>query len=256
MNGTDVGIEYGRMLDQLGIEAQLMTAATHDVHVDAPVYSASGRTVGQTLRHLGDLCEDVLSWLGSPEAQRRWDLPAETDLRELTNRFAVRMADLLAEFISRPPDDPAPTWWPEQHTVAFWVRRMLHAATVHRADVQTAAGIEHTPIDPEVAADGIDEVLRVWFGYRLHSLRITATRPCSVGVHVPGRNWLVTADPSGAAVTSSQDVATTTPDAVVGGEPSSVYLWMWGRLPNRAVETSGDPDAIAQLWGLLQLATR
>ncbi|MEV0697673.1 maleylpyruvate isomerase N-terminal domain-containing protein [Saccharopolyspora sp. NPDC050389] len=256
MNGTEVGLDYGRMLDLLGIEAQLLTAATHDAHVDAPVWGASGRTLGQTIRHLGDLCEDTLSWLGATAAEQRWDLPDRPELREVTSRFAVRLADLLAEFGSRPPHDRCPTWWPEQHTVRFWLRRMLHATTVHRVDVQAAAGVLPTSIEPEVATDGVDEVLRLWFGYRLHALGITATRACSVGVYVTDRNWLVTADQNGTAVVSSEDVSTTTPDAVVGGDATAVYLWMWGRLPDRAVETSGDLDAIAQLWGLLQLATR
>lgn len=44
--------------------------------------------------------------------------------------------------------------------------------------------------------------------------------------------------------------------AVLSGEPPAVYLWLWGRLPDRAVTADGDPDAIAQLWGLLRLATR
>ncbi|GAA0540590.1 hypothetical protein GCM10011581_38210 [Saccharopolyspora subtropica] len=254
MNGTEVSLDYGRMLDLLGIEAQLLTAATHDAHADAPVWSASGRTLGESVRHLGDLCEDTLAWFGV--AAPRWELPERFELREATSRFAVRLADLLAEFGARPPHDRCPTWWPEDHTVRFWLRRMLHATTVHRVDVQTGAGVSPTPIDPDVAIDGIDEVLRVWFGHRLPALGITATRQCSVGVHAGDRNWLVTADPSGAAVLSSPDVATATPDAVVGGDAPAVYLWMWGRLPNRAVETSGDPDAIAQLWGLLQLATR
>jgi hypothetical protein len=256
VNGTEVRLDHERMLDLLSSEAQLLTAATHDVGADTPVHNAAGRTLGQTVRLLGDLCEDVLCWLGSPEAERRWELPAEPELPDVVGRFSVRLAEVLAEFASRPPESRCPTWWPEDHTVRFWVRRLLHAVTVHRVDVQAAARVPITEIDPEVATDGVDEVLRAWFDYRLHALGITATRACSVGVHVPGRNWLVTADEEGTAVLGSEDVASTTPDAVVGGDPAAVYLWMWGRLPNRAIETTGDPDAIAQLWGLLQLATR
>ncbi|WP_433873626.1 maleylpyruvate isomerase N-terminal domain-containing protein [Saccharopolyspora sp. CA-218241] len=250
-------MDYGRMLDLLADEGQLLVAATHDAHADLPVAGASGRTVGQTVRHLGDLAEDALSWLGaSAESALRWELPADPGLRELADRLVLRLADLLAELVSRPPHDPCPTWWPEDHSVRFWARRLLHAVVVQRVDLQIAAGIELTPIDPDIAVDGIDEVLRVWFDYRLHALGVTATRACSVGVHAADRNWLVTADPAGTAVVSTPDVALTTPEAVVGGDPAAVYLWLWGRLPDRAVETSGDPDAIAQLWGLLRLATR
>jgi uncharacterized protein (TIGR03083 family) len=40
----------------------------------------------------------------------------------------------------------------------WWARRMLHETTVHRADAETALGIEPS-IDAIVAADGIDEFL-------------------------------------------------------------------------------------------------
>ncbi|WP_249124655.1 maleylpyruvate isomerase N-terminal domain-containing protein [Saccharopolyspora erythraea] len=285
-------VDHGRMLDLLGSEGQLLTAATHDAHEDLPVSGASGRTLGQSVGHLGDLCEDALSWMGASEsAARNWGPPRQPGLRELTGRFTARLADLLAEFGTRSPQERCATWWPHDHTVGFWLRRILHATTVHRVDVQTAAGVEMTPIDPALALDGIDEVLRLWFGYRLRALGITATRPCSVVVKAGGRSWRASATPEGIEVWSPTDEPSapvtgagrpgtavgpggvlggfgakgsdgcggsvdSEVSAVLSGEPPAVYLWLWGRLPDRAVTADGDPDAIAQLWGLLRLATR
>lgn len=250
-------IDHGRMLELIGVEGQLLTAATHDVHPDAPVDGASGRTAAETVRFLGGLCEDALSWLGaSEESARNWIAPEPGSLPESTRRFTARLAELLAEFGTRPPDARCPTWWPEQHTVQFWIRRLLHATTVHRVDVQTAAGIAVTPIDPDVALDGIDEALRLWLGYRLAALGITSTRPCSVAVSTSDAEWLVHADPQRTVVRRLGNGVADCADGLVGGAPDAIYLWLWGRLPDRAVQTSGDPDAIAQLWGLLRLATR
>jgi len=48
-------------------------------------------------------------------------------------------------------DGPRPAWW--------WIRRLLHESTVHRADAVLAVD-EQYELAPEMAADGIDE----WLG--------------------------------------------------------------------------------------------
>ncbi|MFR9729210.1 maleylpyruvate isomerase N-terminal domain-containing protein [Saccharopolyspora sp. MS10] len=250
-------IDPGRMLDLIGIEGQLLTAATHDVHPDVPVPGASGRTVAEAIWFLGGQCEDALSWMGASEqAARAWAVPDPVSLRGVTARFTARLAELLAEFGTRPPQDACPTWWPEEHTVRFWIRRTLHATTVHRVDVQAAAGVRRTAIDADLALDGIDEALRLWLGYRLHAVGITSTRPCSVGVAVGDAAWLVHADLNRTFVHRAEPERARSADAVITGDPEPMYLWLWGRLPDREIGTAGDQDAVAQLWGLLRLATR
>lgn len=250
-------VDRERMLDLLGFEGQLLTTATHDAHPDSIVSGVSMRTLRETVRHAGDLCEDTLSWLDASGATRRDSgLPAHASLREVTSRFTARLADLLAEFGTRPAGDTCRTWWPEQQDVGFWVRRMLHATTVYRVDVQTAARVEMTPIDTDVALDGIDEVLEVWLGYRLGILGVTATHAFSVGIRAADRGWHVEMTQQRARVTRYQDVSVPDEDAVVSGDVSAVYLWLWGRLPDRSVRVTGDHDAVAQVWGLLRLATQ
>lgn len=280
-----VRVDHDRMVDVLTSEGQLLTAATHDAHRDRPVPGPSGRTLGETVRHAGDLCEHALFWMdgrgpeGSPEGRgaesrgaaesgarasgpagtgangsRSAPLPEDASLRELTGRFTARLAELLAEFSMRPPEEPCPTWWPEEPTTSFWVRLMVHATTIARVDVQAAADVERTPVHGDVALDGIEEILRVWLEYRLHSLGIKGVRTGSVDVAVGGHCWRVETTPEHTTVSRTTDSRSAS--ARLGGEPWAVYLWLWGRLPDRAVDTSGDPDVIAQLWGLLRLATQ
>ena len=59
---------------------------------------------------------------------------------------------------SHAPGDHAATWWPPDQTVGFWLRRMAHETSIHRRDVESAVGAE-TPVAPDLAVDGIDEVL-------------------------------------------------------------------------------------------------
>lgn len=281
-----VRVDHDRMVDVLTSEGQLLTAATHDAHRDRPVPGPSGRTLGETVRHAGDLCEHALFWMDGRSAEgsgpKGWGaarrgvaecgaraggpagtgangsrcapLPEDASLRELTGRFTARLAELLAEFSMRPPEEPCPTWWPEEPTTSFWVRRMVHATTVARVDVQAAADVERTPVHGDVALDGVEEILRVWLEYRLHSLGIRGVRTGSVDVAVGGHCWRVETTPERTTVSPTTDSRPAC--ARLGGEPWAVYLWLWGRLPDRAVDTSGDPDVIAQLWGLLRLATQ
>jgi hypothetical protein len=250
-------IDHGRMLGVLGIEGRLLAAATHDVHPDVRVAGASGRTVRESVAHIGDLCEDALSWMGASEsAAQDWGIPVDASLRETTVRFTARLADLLAEFGTRPPDQPCPSWWPADRSVGFWLRRMVHATTVHRVDVQTAAGLRMTSVDTDIALDGIDEVLRVWLGYRLHALGIRATRACSILVRATDRTWLVTSDAKHTRADRRGEPERSNEDGAIAGDATSLFLWLWGRLPDRAIESTGDLDAIAQLWGLLRLATQ
>lgn len=248
-------VDHGRMLDALGIEGRLLVAATRDVDPGVTVAGGSGRTIGEAVVHLGDLYADTLSWMRSPGPSSP-DLGPGASLQAATDRVAARLADLLAEFGVRQSTEPCATWWPDDHTVGFWLRRMVHATALHRVDVQVAAGIDVTPIDADLALDGIDEALTAWFGYRLNALGIRPARVCSVQVRAGDRRWLVTTGPIHGAVTRLDAAEQSTEDGSIDADPHTVFLWLWGRMPDRVVRPTGDLDAIAQLWGLLRLATR
>lgn len=250
---SGIRVDYGRMLDALGIEGRLLVAAARDADPDIPVPGVSARTVRETIRHLDDLYADALSWLGAsgPAAQRT----PEADLSTAIGHLTAGLAALLAGFGTRSPGQPCRTWWPEDRTVDFWLRRMVHATALHRVDVQAATGMDVTTIEPDIALDGVDEALTVWFGYRLNVMRIRPARVCSVQVRAGDQRWLVTTDYTGSGVTRLGAADQSTEDAAIDGDPQTVFLWLWGRLPDRLVRPTGDLDAIAQLWGLLMLAT-
>lgn len=248
-------VDHGRMLDRLGVEVTLLVDAARHGPPEARVGGASGRTVRESVRHVGDVCEDALSWLGADEADAAgWASGDGSDVEALSRRVADRSADLLAELRRRPPDDPCPTWWPGDHTVRFWLRRALHAAVVHRADVEAAVWNTHAVVDVGLALDGIDEVLRAWLAHRLHALGVLPHGTWMTRVQAGGEGWLVAADGGGIGVHRDDEGGPV--DATLSGTPQNVYLWLWGRLPDRMIMTSGDHHAIAQLWSLLRIATR
>ena len=67
-----------------------------------------------------------------------------------------------------------------------------------------------------------------------------------------GRTWHVTLERESVSVGEDGGDA----DATLGGHPSDVLLWLWGRAPDERVRRAGDEDAIRLLRSRLVLATQ
>lgn len=249
-------IDHGRLLETLRVEVDLLAEAARHADPDGRVPACPGLTIGETVRHVGSVYRMVLAWLSDGRRPGRWQrdpVPGQPAEDYLLAGFA----QLMSEFESRDPSSPAGTWWPEDQTVGFWMRRMAHETLVHRTDVQSAAGVELTGMPDDVAVDGIDEVLLLWFGHKLGVMGVSGTRAGSVAVRSGERIWIARAAPSVAeAYRVPSGVSPPVCDATVTADPMRTYLWLWGRLPNSSIVTEGDVDAVAQTWALLRLATR
>ena len=141
---------------------------------------------------------------------------------------------------------------PDQ-TVGFWMRRMALETAIHRVDADLAAGLAGPPIAPDLAADGIDEVLG-WIAYAPVAwpedfTEVLATAdPTPVRISTGGHDWTISAAPGRVVV----DHGTADPAAVgatVSGAPDAVYRWIWGR--GRSVAIDGDARLVTQLKAIL-----
>jgi hypothetical protein len=127
---------------------------------------------------------------------------------------------------------------------------MAQETAVHRVDVQSAFGAG-TPIDAELAVDGIDEVLVMMLAGDWSD----NPQPGSSGTVVVATDdqaWQVVMSPDQIMV---GDV-TGEPDVRVTGEPSNLLLWLWGRAPESAIEVAGDVAVARRLRHHLALATQ
>jgi hypothetical protein len=265
-------IDYGRLLHRLGIEAELLAASVDERRLEELVPGCPGLTLGETARHVGSHHRRAWWWIREGPRPIEWQR-APAPGQSLPGFVRSGVAPLVAELSAHEPDEPSSTWWPADRTYGFWRRRMAHETTVHRVDVQGAAGIEIDEVAEDIAVDGIDEVLTLWFEHRLAELNITGTRAHTVAIRTGGREWLATADPDRTSTRRAWSAEDDPPgdrpawvdpaeeerwtaEAVVSGSPMEVYLWLWGRVSNQRVQLSGDRDGIAQLWALLRLATR
>ncbi|GAA5114522.1 maleylpyruvate isomerase N-terminal domain-containing protein [Haloechinothrix salitolerans] len=252
-------VDHGRMLDALRIEVDLLADASRHARGDTRVPACPGLTIEETVRHVGSVYRLVVSWLRDGKRPGEWQRDPRAG-ESLIGFLRGGFDELVEELADRDPYAHTSTWWPADQTVGFWLRRMLHETTIHRTDVQSAAGMALEGIADEtaedIAVDGIDEALLLWFDHRLEVLGVSGTRDGSVAVSSGGRTWFARAGPSYTEASRADTAVLDQADAVVRGEPALVYLWLWGRIATSMVTTERDDDAVAQLWALLRLATR
>lgn len=257
MTSSQPFIDYGRMLDVIGIEGELLldTATRVLPHaVCAEVPGCPGFTLGEVLRHVGSVHRQARSWVRDGQRPDTWERsPADGDL---TAFVRLGLSELLAELRQHDPAAPCDTWWPDDRTHGFWRRRMAHETTVHRVDVQAASGGPVDQVDEDLAVDGIDELLFLWFSHRLAELKMSASQEGAVALATGDRYWLAIFEQSRCRARRVNEVTARSADAMIRGDPMAVYLWAWGRLPDQSVRITGDQEVVAQLWALLRPATQ
>ena len=135
-----------------------------DPGVDVP--ACPGWTITDLLGHLGVVQRyhggNLTRGVTTPPDHPR-PTPPETGLADWFREGTALLLDNLAAL---PADAPAWGFGPGEPTVAFWQRRMVHEALVHRLDAEMARGTTATPVDPVVADDAVAEYLEVFLARR------------------------------------------------------------------------------------------
>ncbi|WP_370865251.1 maleylpyruvate isomerase family mycothiol-dependent enzyme [Nocardioides agariphilus] len=117
----------------------------------------------------------------------------------------------------------------------FWARRQCHETTIHAVDALSAELGRYprsgdTWIDPAVAVDGIDELLRGFM--TRNKSRLRSEEPITIGVladEAPS-GWLVEVSPAPAVVTlGARDEVAERADVRLSGPAVAVYLTLWNR---------------------------
>ncbi len=170
--------------------------------------------------------------------------PPEDDL---AGWYALGLTELVATLRTVDPDTPAWHMSPAaSHTARDWSRRQAHEHVVHRLDLEVAAGAGHAPVDPVLAADGVDELLRIVLPRWQHTSPLTTGR---AGVTVTavdvGRSWLV--EVADGTVRTSEDAGGQPGDTHLSGTAEQLLRRLWGRPAD--VTVTGDPAAEVLLRG-------
>ncbi|MDQ4024964.1 MAG: maleylpyruvate isomerase family mycothiol-dependent enzyme, partial [Actinomycetota bacterium] len=144
-------------------------------------------------------------------------------------------------------DDAAPAWsWAGDNRAGFWRRRTTLETLVHRWDAENATG-EASPLDPELAADGVDEILFVFMVrdgdtvYRGTPLHVT------IAASDTSSEWtLELAD--GEPPHPSRGRGTATAGSIaLSGTAEDLLLFLWGRRGPDSVAWEGAEADVAAL---------
>jgi uncharacterized protein (TIGR03083 family) len=160
---------------------------------------------------------------------------------------ALRAAAADIEAMTFLKDAPAPR--------EFWARRQAHETTIHMVDALAAAlgrmpSADEVGLDPAVAVDGIDELLRGFFTRGRSKLYDGSEYTIAVAPADVPRRWVVnvaerlTVDPD-----DPHRVAT---DATLSGTAGALYLALWNR--GNEVRATG-PDDVLERWRATQRVT-
>ncbi|MGZ5343638.1 MAG: maleylpyruvate isomerase family mycothiol-dependent enzyme [Actinomycetota bacterium] len=243
-------IEYEAFVGHVRQDGERLAAvATGNLAADVP--PCPGWTVRDLGAHVAEVYEHKIACTELGHAPDPWP-PAWPGDRDPLGWLREAHGRLLAMFERSGPTTPSATWWPPDQTVGFWARRRAQETAVHRVDAELAAGSSPTPIDAELAVDGVDEILSIMLeGDWSDDADARATGQL-VGISAGDVAWGVTLDRVSVAITPGTSVGT----ASISGDPSDVLLWLWGRAGDERVTRAGDEDALGVLRDRLVLATQ
>ncbi len=210
----------------------------------------------------------------SPEGLQHPERP--TDLDALLT-FAAQQSDRLVQVLTETPPETAVHMWAEDKTAGYVLRRQAHEALIHRLDAELTVD-EVTPLDPALAADGVDECLAIMYGGIPEGWGTFTPAGAPVRVHLTDRSHadrivqsgrFVGTDPdSGTAydedalalvgdteaveTVEAVETAGTGGAATISGTAEDVDAWLWHRRGDDVLTFDGDPAAIDAVRGVLR----
>ena len=211
-----------------------------DADLAAAVPSCPDWTVAELVRQLGETNRwaERCVRLGDPKPVEAD--PPTGDRAALASWYRSCAGTLLQTLRSTSPDAPCWTFGPRPREAGFWFRRQAHEVAVHRWDLGTALGRD-LGYPAELAEDGVDEVVTMFFPRQVRLQRIPPLRrSLAVGVD-GGPTWVLHGDGTGAPPES--------PDALVSGTAEVLVLLLWGRLTldDRRLRVAGSAEAAASV---------
>jgi uncharacterized protein (TIGR03083 family) len=231
-------------------DGRLLADAAERGGLAAPVPSCQPWRIRDLLRHI----RYVHWWAGTHVRQASSQVmtgPSEPELlnggppdAELLDAYRAGHRALVETLRDADPAISCATFLPATSPLAFWARRQAHETAIHRVDAELAAGAV-TPVDPEFAADGVDELVTGFAPRERLTARPAATRTLLLRAADTGDDWHLIIGPGGVRARRGYHDA----DAVVSGPAQGLYLLFWNRLdPDAAGATvSGDTDVLL-LW--------
>lgn len=207
-----------------------------DADETAEVTTCPGWAVRDLAVHLGTVHRWAAAILLSGEVNKR---VKSVIIRPLHEWYRGTATAILAAIDAVAASEPIPNFTKTNEVAAFWPRRQLHEVTIHVRDLTLAMGLPDSPVSPELAADGVDELFAVSFRALIaretppavsENLRVFATDT--------GDEWVLSAAHPGELAEPGAAWS-----ASISGTASDLYFALWGRLPESVLTVEGDVAA-------------
>lgn len=249
-------------LNHLSRESARFAEALREASSDTSVPTCPDWNADDLLWHLAEVQwfwgTIVREGLTEPSRAEELKPGRPADRAALSAFYEQASRDLQDILAAKSPQAHAWTWSTEQ-TVGFIRRRQAHEALIHRVDAELTAG-NRTPMDTNLSADGVDEVLRIMYGGAPPWGRFTADKDKTIRVMTTdtGDSWLLTLGRFGGVDPDDNTSYEDEPDLRVsdndGGEPAAATIsgsaadlncWLWHRPSVHPVDRSGDQGVLA-----------
>lgn len=241
-------------LNHLHHESARFRAVLTDANPRATVPTCPEWDVADLLWHLTEVqyfwARTINHRPAAPDPEKGWGRPPRPEsYAELLGFFDECSANLENALTGADPDETAWSWSTDQ-TVRFTFRRQAHEALIHRLDAELVVG-DVTPLDPRLAADGVDEMLDIMLGEAPPWASFTPD-DAVVAVHARDTDHefrvrlgrTTGTDPEGTTHDQDDfrviDEPGVEPDAVLEGRAEDLDAWLWHRRDDAALEWVGD----------------
>lgn len=202
-------------------------------------------TVGELMIHVSRVhrfVTPVVRDVMDRPPETRDDPPADDQIETF---FEDGVAALLKAFDTADIEQPCWGYGPGP-TVGRWLRRMALETEVHRWDADSSRDV-FDPLDPQLAADGIDELRIMWLPW-LKGGPLKARRPGPLVVLEAsdvGASWTISINDGLFEVFPGRDPSCA---SQISGPASDMYLYMLGRRHGHLHHDLGDDHKSIVDW--------
>lgn len=239
-------LDTGVHLSALAADSQALADLAAG-NLDRPVPACPGWTVADVVGHLGGVYS--WAWLVVRAAGDKPDKDREAppaDRGALVDWFREQRTAVIDVLSSTEPDAPAWTFIrAAESTVGWWRRRQALETAIHLYDVEAAAG-QPASVAPDLAADGVDELLTQFLPGYLRRNPVAGLEG-TLHLHCTDADGEWVLDFTGLELEVRREHAKS--DTAVRGPASELFVWLWNRAPleSPGLEVFGRREVAAAL---------
>lgn len=244
-------LPFDRCLDEIESSAAQLVSHAGRAGLDAAVITCPEWTVADLVAHQGMVHRWAAAQLRLDEAP----VPSHSEFltsvprSQLLMWFEEGVGTLIKTLRTVDPDVPSLVFLRDAPRPAhFWARRQAHETTVHSVDALSAVlgrlpSATETDVEPDVALDGIDELLTGFFPRGRTKLAELAPLTLAVTPSDSAHAWTVVVE--GERLTTIRAHRPDT-DTTFAGTAVQLYLGLWNR--GADIIATGRPGVLTA-WG-------